>query len=106
MDGIRVGDAVSSVPQGVEASLRIVDGQAEVHFGCNSGGGAVEVTEDSLTFGPMMSTKMACEAGPAEVEAAVTRTLSGTVGYTIDADVLTIDNGPSGLTLRAAPAGG
>ena len=39
------------------------------------------------------------------VETAVTRTLSGTVGYTIDADVLTIDNGPSGLTLRAAPAG-
>ena len=68
VDGIVTGDAVSSVPQGVDASLRIVDGQAEVQFGCNSGGGPVEVTEDTLTFGPMMSTKMACEAGPAAVE--------------------------------------
>jgi len=101
VDGIRAGDAVSSVPEGVEATLRIVDGKAEVKFGCNSGGGPVEVTADTLTFGPMISTKMACEAGPAAVESAVTTVLTGTVGYTIDADVLTIDAGANGLMLRA-----
>ena len=65
VDGIVSGEAVSRVPEGVTASLRIVDGQAEVQFGCNSGGGPVEVTPDTLTFGPMLSTRMACEAGPA-----------------------------------------
>ncbi len=103
VDGIRTGDAVSSVPQGVTASLRIVDGRAEVQFGCNSGGGPVEVTADTLTFGPLISTKMACEPDQMTMETAVGTVLTGTVGYTIDADVLTLDAGATGLMFRASP---
>lgn len=103
LDGIVTGDAVSSVPQGVVASLRIVDGQAEVNFGCNTGGGPVEVTADTLTFGPMISTKKACEAPGGAVEGAVAAVLQGTVPYSIDADTLTLDAGANGLMFRAAP---
>jgi heat shock protein HslJ len=103
LDGIVSGDAVSSVPVGVTASIRIVAGQLELEAGCNKGGGSVEVTADTLTFGPIMLTKMACERDPMAVETEVTTVLSGDVTYTIDADVLTMEAGASGLIFRAAP---
>jgi heat shock protein HslJ len=103
LDGIVSGDTVSSVPVGVTAAIRIAGGQVDVEAGCNMGGGSVEVTPATLTFGPIMTTKMACEAGPASVESAVLGVLSGQVDYTIDADVLTISVGINGLIFRAAP---
>jgi heat shock protein HslJ len=103
LDGITAGDTVSSVPVGVTASIRIVAGQVELQAGCNQGGGTVEVTPDALTFGPMMLTKMACEAGPMDVENAMTTVLSGPVAYSIDAGRLTINAGQAGLLFRAAP---
>lgn len=103
LDGIVSGDAVSSVPTGAIASIQIASGRVDVRPGCNTGGGSVEVTADTLTFGPIALTKMACEAGPMSVETAVVSVLSGSVGYTIDADVLTLDAGAAGLIFRAAP---
>lgn len=100
LDGIESGDIVSSVPAGVTAAITIAGGRVDVEAGCNKGGGSVEVTPDTLTFGPIATTKMACEAGPASVESAVLGVLSGTVGYTIDGDVLTIRAGINGLTFR------
>ena len=102
LDGIVSGDAVSSVPVGVTASIKIAGGRLDVEAGCNMGGGPVEVTADTLTFGPIATTKMACEAGPASVESAVLGALSGTVDYTIDADALTLGSGINGLIFRAA----
>ena len=102
LDSIIDGDTVSSVPAGVTASMRIVDGQLELNAGCNIGGGQVTVTADTLEFGPMMLTKRACQPGPSSVEEAVTSTLSGTVSYTIEADRLTVDAGGPGLVFRAA----
>ncbi len=103
LDGIVSGDAVSSVPAGVTASIRIAAGRVDLEAGCNKGGGAVEVTAVTLTFGPIMLTKMACAAEPMAVESAVTAVLAGAVGYTIDADALTLDAGDAGLIFRAAP---
>jgi heat shock protein HslJ len=103
LDGIVSGDAVSSVPAGVTASIQISGGRMNVAAGCNRGDGSVEVTADTLTFGPIALTKMACEAGPMAVETAVTTVLSGAVAYTIDADVLNLDAGEAGLAFRAAP---
>ena len=103
LDAIRTGEAVSSVPAGVTASIRIADGQIAVNDGCNVGSGAVQVTTDTLTIGPLMMSKRPCQAGTAGVESAVTTVLTGTIHYAIEADVLTIDAGASGLTYRAAP---
>jgi heat shock protein HslJ len=102
LDGIVAGDAVSSVPAGVTASIRFNGGQVEVRPGCNTGSGTAAVTADTLTFGPIMLTKMACEPGAMSVEQAVVAALAGTVGYTIEADTLTIDAGRAGLIFRAA----
>jgi heat shock protein HslJ len=101
--GIVSGDAVSSVPVGVTAAIEIAGGRVDVEAGCNTGGGGVEVGPGVVTFGPIALTKMACDAGAMAVEQAVTSILSGEVGYTIDADGLTLDAGDSGLLFRAAP---
>jgi heat shock protein HslJ len=102
VDGFVSGDAVSSVPMGVVASVQIAaDGTMAVDAGCNVGSAPVTVEATTFTVGPMALTKKACEAGHAAVEAAVTTVLQGSVRYTIEADVLTLTNGPAGLTLRA-----
>jgi heat shock protein HslJ len=103
VDGLVEGDAVSSVPAGVVAALTFSAGRVDVESGCNRGGGAVSVTDATLTFGPIALTRMACEAGAMEVERLVSEVLSGGVPYTIEAGTLTLDAGAAGLTLRAAP---
>jgi heat shock protein HslJ len=103
LDGIISGDAVSSVPIGVTASIKIAGGQVQVEAGCNTGGGSVTVAADTLAFGGIGLTKMGCEAGPAAVESAVMTVLTGDVAYAIDADSLTLMNGANGLMFRAAP---
>jgi heat shock protein HslJ len=98
-----VGNQAVSTVGGVVAWLRIVDGQAEVDTGCNTGGGDVEVADTTLTFGPMALTKKACEGGAATTEAAMLAVLDGAVDYAIDASELTLDHGENGLILHAAP---
>jgi len=102
VDGIVTGDAVSSVPAGVTAALTIADGKLALEAGCNIGGGSVTVKPATVTVGPLMLTKKACEPGPSMVESAVVEVLTGEVAYAIEADVLTLTNGRIGLTLRAA----
>ena len=102
LDGLVSGDTASSVPAGISASMRIVGGRVEVDTGCNTGSGTVDVAPDTLTFGPLALTKKACGPGPAAVEGAMTRVLTGTDRYVIEADTLTLDAGGAGLTFRAA----
>jgi heat shock protein HslJ len=102
VDGIVTGDAVSSVPAGVTAALTMVDGKLALEAGCNVGGGSVMIKPGTMTVGPLMLTKKACEAGPSMVESAVLDVLTGDVVYAIEADRLTLTNGQNGLTLRAA----
>lgn len=103
VDGIVAGDAVSSVPAGVTASITIADGRVSVEAGCNSGGGTVDVADDTITVGPIALTEMACAPAAMAVEQAVVAALTGQVAYTIEAGVLTLDAGVAGLVLRASP---
>jgi len=102
LDGIVAGDAVSSVPAGVTAGLTIANGQMQVETGCNTGNATVAVTATTLTIGPMALTKKACAPDATAVQNAMTAVLSGQVEYAIDAGVLTLTAGQTGLTLRAA----
>jgi heat shock protein HslJ len=103
VEGLVSADAVSSVPTDVRApSLRFEDGQVTVDTGCNSGSGEYTVAGDEITFGPLATTRMACEDPVAAVEAHVLGVLQDTVAYDIEANVLTITNGDQGLVLRVA----
>ena len=39
------------------------DGRAQMRFDCNRGGGGYEISPGRLSFGPLMSTRMACPPG-------------------------------------------
>ena len=85
------------------ATLTFSAGRVDVEAGCNRGGGAASATDTLLTFGPIALTKMACEGGAMEVERLVSEVLSGDVPYSIEAGILRLGAGATGLTLRAAP---
>jgi len=103
VEGLISAETVSSVPLGVVAALTFTGGRVDVEAGCNRGGGAVTVTDATITFGPIALTKMACAGAAMAVEQALTATLSGEVRYAIDAGGLTLQGGAGGLMLRAAP---
>ena len=81
---------MSSLPAGAEASLTITDGQAAISTGCNSGSTSVEITDTTMTFGPVALTKMACPEDLSSLEASVLAVLDGEVTYEITGDTLSI----------------
>lgn len=103
LESIIQNEAVTQVPESVDASLVVSDdGSAAVQTGCNSGSTTVEVGDGTLTFQPMATTMMFCEDPAGSVEQAVTATLAGEVTYEIDSDLLSIRAADgSGLDYRA-----
>lgn len=92
--GTLKNEALTSVPADSAASITIADdGTVAVNTGCNTGSGTVEVTATSLTFGPIATTRMACEPELMDLEAAVTSVLQGEVDYTIEGTIMTLRSG-------------
>ncbi|MGB0114755.1 MAG: META domain-containing protein [Ilumatobacteraceae bacterium] len=101
--GTIANEAITSTPVDSAASLTITDGTAAVDTGCNTGSGSVEVTDSTLTFGPLATTRRACVPEINELEAAVLSVLDGEVTYEIDGDTLVIKSGDIGLEFTVAP---
>jgi putative lipoprotein len=77
----------------VDASLTFnPDGTLSGNGGCNGLGGDYKVKGDQITFGPIMSTLMACDEPRMSQEDAVHQVLMDTVSYEIDGNTLTITN--------------
>lgn len=93
---------VSSVPSGVESTLRFEDGGVAVRPGCNTGHGKADISDDTIDFGPIALTRMYCEGPRGEVEDAVVAVLTGPVGYAIAGDQLTLTADSHTLTYRVA----
>lgn len=70
------------------------DGSVGAQFDCNSGGGEYTVEGESLTFGAMMTTLMACADDTQDWE--FSTGLADTVAYAIDGDTLTLILGTDG----------
>jgi heat shock protein HslJ len=103
VDSIISGDAVSSMPVGVVATIIFTaEGRVQVATGCNDGGGTYTSDATTITFGDLALTDRACLDAAAQVEAAVLAVLSADrVGYTIEAASLTLLAGSGGLGLVA-----
>jgi heat shock protein HslJ len=103
--GTVVGEAVSTTPGGPVASLTILDGNAAIKTGCNAGSSSVEVTDSTMTFGPVALTRKACPPEETALEQAVTAVLDGEVTYEVDGATLSIrkdgTDGETGLELAA-----
>ncbi len=105
LESITVDGSVSSVPDGTAAPTIFIgeDGMAELTTGCNTGGAGVgtsisEDGRDTLHFGALRTTKMACEDAAMELEATVLAVLDGGPAFVIEGDSLEL-TGPDGTTL-------
>ena len=108
-------DGTYAVPTGVDAWIRIDDGELSGSGGCNRIRGAVEVTppadrpgaEGTIVLGPLVATRMACIGDGDLVERQVLRVLDGTLRSFVDATTLTLERGDGlGLVFEAPPTCG
>jgi heat shock protein HslJ len=106
LTGTVANQGVSSLPAETAGSLTITAGQAAVETGCNNGSGSVEITDSTLTFGPLATTRMACPPDQSSLEATTLAVLDGEVTYEISGDKLSIrksaGDGEIGLEYVAA----
>jgi heat shock protein HslJ len=99
LETVSTAGTASSVPASVQApTLSFTADSVEVFAGCNTGGAAVTTTADTVTFEAMRLTRMACEDAANALEATVSTTLDGAVGYVIEGNQLTLTNGDTSLT--------
>ncbi|MFG2876315.1 META domain-containing protein [Streptomyces sp. NPDC048337] len=109
VDSLISGATVSSVPAEAAGKARFTlaaDGTASGVLGCNRFSAKATVEGSTLTFGPVTSTRMACEGPAGEVERALTDLFgSGPLTWKIKDRALTL-TAPDGkgLTARAASA--
>jgi heat shock protein HslJ len=98
------GDAVSSVPDGVVATVQFTaDGQVLINSGCNGAGGTYTVRRGTLVFSDIVTELKLCADQRFNMEAAVLGVVrAGEVPYTIEAKLLTLTAGDKGLQLRAS----
>lgn len=99
LSGITTGESTSSVPTGVDPAITIADGRIAFDAQCNSVGGEVVITDTTLDVTNVIGTLMACEDPRGAMEALLIKTISGTVNYLINGDILTID-GAEGTSLE------
>jgi heat shock protein HslJ len=98
------GDAVSSVPDGVVATVQFTaEGQVLINTSCNGAGGTYTVRGGTLVFSDIVTELRLCADQRFGIEAAVLGVVrTGEVSYTIEAEVLTLTAGDKGLQLQAS----
>jgi heat shock protein HslJ len=79
------------------------DDKAGGNAGCNNFSGTYKVSGNSLTFGSMMSTMMACEPAINAQEQAYLKALGDTQSYESTADKLTLKDGSGNALAVFAP---
>jgi heat shock protein HslJ len=73
----------------VETSIEFKDGQLSGNVGCNSFGGEYTMKGNKITFGPVMSTMMFCEA-VADQESSTLAVLQNETTFVLNEDRLAI----------------
>jgi heat shock protein HslJ len=93
-------NAQTPVLEGVQTKLAFdLEGKVSGTFGCNSFGGDYSQDGYTLTFGPIMSTLMACDEALNKQESAGFAALQGEVQFIIDGDTLSIHTPDGNLLL-------
>jgi len=92
-----------TVPDPERYSIRLTDdGKVQARFDCNGGGGHYQISEGRLSFGPLLSTRMACP--PDSLDGPFMKDLQRVVSFFVqDGDLyleLPLDSG----TMRFRPA--
>ena len=99
LSGSEETGAVSSVPEGVTATLVFADGRLSGNDGCNALTGRYEVDGDQVTVSNLGHTLKGCTGGAQEVESHVLSVLAQPMAYAIDGDQLALVGAGQGLYL-------
>ncbi len=99
-ESLTVDGSTTSAPEGT--GLHFGPDDVAVAAGCNTGSGGVEITDTTVTFGPIAITMMACEGPGGEFEAALLPVLEGEFEYTLTDDSLTLTSGSNEMVLKPA----
>lgn len=105
LDGIVEGDAVSSVPGQLTATLVFEAARLVVEVeGCDGGSAAVEIGEATIRVAAWNPADLGCGRGVSKsVASKITRALDGEVAWEVEASSLTVSHPDGhGLMLRAA----
>lgn len=86
------GGPTTDAPAGPKApTLELSeDGKAAIFTGCNRGGGEATFADGFVTFGPVITTQIACEPDVMELERAVLKVLDGKVAAGFSEDNLSL----------------
>ncbi|MEW2412165.1 META domain-containing protein [Streptomyces sp. NPDC046866] len=109
VSGLAGGGTVAPVPAGTEGKAVFTlgsDSTASGTLGCNRFSAPVTVEGPSLTFGPLVTTRMACTGPAGDLERTLTELFgSGPLTWRIQARTLTLSAADGhGLTAEAASA--
>lgn len=105
LDTLVDGEAASTVPAGVEATITFTDdGTFALAAGCNTGGGAWSAEGDELRLTATRLTRMACGGDAGAVERAVLGVIDDTVTVDITEDRLTLTTADGSAGLGFTPA--
>jgi heat shock protein HslJ/chaperonin cofactor prefoldin len=94
----------TDVPSDVTVTLHLDAGEASGNAGCNSYFGSYEIGEDTLSFGPLASTKAFCEGSAQTTEDAYLALLGGVAGWTVEDGTLSLSGADDLVTLIFAEA--
>ena len=78
------------------------DGKLQARFDCNRGGGEYEISEGKLSFGPLMSTRMAC--APDSLDSDFIRDLQRVASFFVDNGTLYLELPYDSGTMKFRPA--
>jgi heat shock protein HslJ/putative hemolysin len=106
LNGLAEGDAVVSTWLDAEINIQFAEGQVNGSGGCNTFFGPYTLDGETLTFGPLAQTRMACEEERMQREAAFMQALEQAAAYRTELDTLTLLDGDGRILLlftRSAP---
>ena len=98
LGGIAKGEAIIQTWIDVEITAEFAEGQVAGSAGCNSYSASYQLEGNSLSLGPVASTRMACEEERMQRESEFLSALGAAAGYSIKLDTLTLTD-PAGNTL-------
>ncbi|MEP0806185.1 MAG: META domain-containing protein [Chloroflexota bacterium] len=100
---VSYGSASAQIPAApdVETSIEFKDGQMSGNVGCNGFGGEYTVDGDTITFGPIMSTMMFCEAVAVQ-ESSTLAVFQEKASFVLEGDTLTIKSTDGAMSIVLA----
>ncbi|ATW49360.1 META domain-containing protein [Streptomyces peucetius] len=87
------GETAKSLPAGTENKAHLTfgkDGSVRGSLGCNRFTSTAEISEDSITFGRLASTRKLCKGPEMDLERKLVESLKGTVTYELSHRSLTL----------------